>query len=726
MGSGVKWILAVLAILPLGALAQEELTLEDIWHSPKYSSEGVRGFQVLNDGESYVQIDYDKERNLQEINRYSIREGARLETIVSNAALIAGNGEQLNITYFKFSKDEKKLMFLTDIQFIYRHSYSAEFHVYDRETKSLYHSGKSVRYAEFSPDGSKVGYVFENNVYYYDLQSGKDVQVSFDGKENAVINGAVDWVYEEEFSMSRGYEWAPGSDYIAYYRFDESKVKEFSMDMYGTLYPAQERWKYPKAGEDNSVVKVKIFTVKSNSSITCNTGENTDIYLPRIQWTEEPGILAVQRLNRHQNHWEVLMYHVKDGQPKVVYEETNKAWIDVNDELHFSGTSFFFLSEKSGFNHIYRCEYTKNKVSAVTSGNWDVDQFYGYDPETKNVYFSAANESAVRRNLYSLNTEKSRGMQKLNDKAGWNSASFTKGFRYFLHTWSNATTPPVYTLRDAKGAEIRMLQDNFVLRETLKETKLGSFEFGTITTDSAVNLNYFMIKPADFDASKKYPVLFYVYGGPGSQTVKDSWGSSYYLWFNYLASKGYIVISVDNRGTGARGEAFKKKTYLQLGKYEIEDQIAAAKKIATLPYVDAGRIGIFGWSYGGYMASLGITKGADVFSCAVAVAPVTNWRYYDNIYTERYMRTPQENGDGYDTNSPINHVSKIKGDYLIVHGTADDNVHFQNTVEMIDAMIRANVRYDSEIYPNKNHGIGGGVTRLHLFRRISTFLTDNL
>ncbi|HCS21631.1 MAG TPA: S9 family peptidase, partial [Bacteroidetes bacterium] len=314
----------------------------------------------------------------------------------------------------------------------------------------------------------------------------------------------------------------------------------------------------------------------------------------------------------------------------------------------------------------------------------------------------------------------------LSDQKGWNSASFTKGFRYFLHSFSNATTPTTFTLRKADGKLVRLLQENFMLKQTLKETKLGTIEFNTLTTDSGVTLHYSMIKPADFDPNKKYPVLFYVYGGPGSQTVKDQWGGSYYLWFNYLAQEGYIVVSVDNRGTGARGEEFKKCTYLQLGKYEIEDQIAAARTLGRLSYIDETRMGIWGWSYGGYMSSLGISKGNDVFRCAVAVAPVTNWRFYDNIYTERFMRTPQENGENYDVNSPINHVDKIKGAYLIIHGTADDNVHFQNAVEMVDEMIKKNVAFDSEYYPNKNHGIGGGVTRLHLFRRISNFLFINL
>ncbi len=721
-----RWIgiLAFLLLAPLGAIAQS-LNLEDIWLSGKYSSQGVRGFSAMNDGESYVQIDADKERNLLEINRYSIKEGTRIETLVSNAELTDSDGSRLNIRNFIFSDDESMVMFLTDIQSIYRHSYSAKFHVLDRKSGKVYHSEKGVRYATFSPDGKKVAYVDANNLFILDLATEQTTQVTNDGKNNAIINGAVDWVYEEEFSMSRGFEWSNDGAYIAYYRFDESGVKEFSMDIYGRLYPDQEVWKYPKAGEANSVVHVYTYSLANNKSVQCATGDNDDIYLPRIKWTDKANTLSIQRLNRLQNHWEILFADAASGKTEVVYEEKNAAYIDITDNLDFNKGSFIFSSERSGYNHLYQYDYAKKSLKAITKGNWDVDAYYGFDQKKGLVFCSAADETAIERNLYAVNIKNGK-MAKLNTQSGWNTASFTKGFNYFLHNYSNATTPSTYTLRKADGKQVRVLEENFMLKEALKAANLGSIEFNTLTTDSGVTLNYSMIKPADFDTNKKYPVLMYVYGGPGSQTVKNQWQGSYYLWFNYLTQNGYIVVSVDNRGTGARGEAFKKSTYLELGKYEIEDQIAAAQTLGRLSYVDETRMGIWGWSFGGYMASLGISKGAETFRCAVAVAPVTNWRYYDNIYTERFMRTPQENGVSYDANSPINHVDKVKGHYLIVHGTADDNVHFQNTVEMLDAMIQRNVKFDSEFYPNKNHGIGGGVTRLHLFNRISSFLFTNL
>ncbi|MDX5321830.1 MAG: S9 family peptidase, partial [Bacteroidota bacterium] len=638
----------------------QSLKLEDIWYSGKYSAQGVRGFRAMNDGESYVQIDVDKERNLMEINRYSIKEGSRLETLVSNADLLDESGKRISISNFQFSEDETKVMFLTDIAYIYRHSFAAKFHVLDCKTGSLYHSTESVRYATFSPDASKVAYVYENNLMVLDLSNGTISSITNDGKNNAIINGAVDWVYEEEFSMSQGFDWSADGKYIAYYRFDESGVKEFSMDIYGSLYPGQEVWKYPKAGEANSVVNILIYNLEAGKSVKVETGSETDIYLPRFKWTDQAGVLSVQRLNRLQNHWEILFADAMSGNSEVVYEEKNAAYIDITDNLDFVKGSFLFTSERSGYNHIYQFDYKKKSLKSVTKGNWDVDNYYGFDASKGLVYFSAANEKATQRNLFAANIKNGKLIQ-LSDQKGWNSANFTRGFKYFLHNYSNATTPNTYTLRSSDGKKVRVLEENHLLSETLKEAKLGSMEFSSLTTDSGVSLNYFMIKQKDFVPSKKYPVLMYVYVGPGSQTVVDRWQGAYYLWFNYLAEQGYIVVSVDNRGTGARGEAFKKCTYLQLGKYEIEDQIAAARVLSRMDFVDASRMGSWGWSFGGYMSSLGISKGNDVFKCAVAVAPVTNWRYYDNIYTERFMRTPQENGASYDENSPINHVDKIKG-----------------------------------------------------------------
>lgn len=706
------------------AIAQE-IKLEDIWYNGTYNGKGASGFRVMNDGESYALYELG-ENKVPEVNRYSISSRKKVETLFTALQKNrAGETVQLEIRNYEFSQDEKRVLIQTNFQQIYRHSYAAVFHVIDRKEGILYSSDFPVRYATFSPDGQKVAFVQENNLFILDIATQQTQQITMDGLPNMVINGAVDWVYEEEFSMSKGFEWSPDGKYIAFYRFDENGVKEFSMDIYGSLYPQQERWKYPKAGEANSSVTVHVYSLESAKRVQCVTGTGPDVYLPRIKWTDQPGVLSIQQLNRHQNEWTLLFANANDGNTQVVYQETSKTYVDITDNLVFEKGSFIFTSERSGFNHLYRYEISTKKLTPITKGNWDVDAFYGYDSKSNTVYYNAANELPTQRNIFSSHVKTGKQTQ-LNEQAGWNTAVFTKGYKYFLHTYSNFQTPPVYVLRKSNGKQVHELENNQALKEKLAQTSMGTSSFGTLTTDQGVNLHYYQILPPDFDASKKYPVLMYVYGGPGSQTVKDQWSASYYMWFNYLAQKGYVVVSVDNRGTGARGEEFKKCTYLQLGKYEIEDQIGAAKVIGDWAYVDEDRIGIWGWSFGGYMSSLGITKGNEVFKCAVAVAPVTNWRYYDNIYTERFMRTPQENGASYDENSPINHVSKIKGAYLIIHGTADDNVHFQNAVEMVNAMIEKNIPFDSEFYPNKNHGIGGGYARLHLFKRISEYLFENL
>lgn len=700
-----------------------ELTLKDIWSNFSYSPKSVSGFRAMNDGESYVQLHRDTSGEMQ-IRRFSIKDGSDLGKIIG-AKDITWDAGVFDISNFTFSADETKLLFFSNMKQIYRHSYSSYFYVYDLKTTQLIPYEAHCMYPTFSPDGEKVAYVQDNNLFVLEMSTGTSYQITKDGKQNAIINGAVDWVYEEEFSMSQGFEWSPDSKHIAYYRFDESEVKEFSMDMFEGLYPRQERWKYPKAGEANSVVEIYIASYDERSKVKCQTGENADIYLPRIKWTNQSGILSIQRLNRLQNKWEILFVSASDGKSEVVYTEESKTYIDISDNLDFVEGGFYFTSERSGWNHIWFYDLKKKKAKDMTPFEWDVDHYYGYDANTGKIYFSAANETAIRRAVMSVNLKNAK-VQVLSGKAGWNSARFARGFKYYLHTWSNANTAPVYTLCDASGNAIRTLESNEKLNEKLGNTQMGNISFGQLTTADQVTLNYYKILPSNFDASKKYPVLMYVYGGPGSQTVKDAWGGANYMWYNYMANQGYIVVSVDNRGTGFRGEEFKKTTYLQLGKYEIQDQIEAAKVLAKESYVDASRIGIWGWSFGGYMASLGISKGAEVFKTAVAVAPVTNWRYYDNIYTERFMRTPQENGESYDQNSPLNHVDKIKGNYLIIHGTADDNVHFQNAVEMVKAMIAANVRYDAEFYPNKNHGIGGGNTRYHLFTRITDYLLENL
>ena len=734
--------LYVFIFLGLSLNVSAQLTLEKIWNSREYTSRFVQGFNHLNDGTSYCQLDDNPDKS-KSCNRYDIKTGNKVSAIFSTDKMLV-DGQPVVIESYTFSPDEKKVLITNGFEPVYRHSGKSNTYVYDIDNSRLTRiSDKKVMYATLSPDGSKVAYVSDNNLFCFDLAKGKETQITRDGLKNSIINGAVDWVYEEEFSMSRGFEWSPDGEYIAYYKFDESKVPQFSMDIYGKLYPEKETWKYPKAGEPNSRVDVYIHKVGKKKDMRCETGSGNDQYLPRIKWISK-NYLGVQRLNRLQNKLELLSFSYDYPKPDVLLTETNEKYLEVND-MHFTidisqervHKHVYYLSEKSGYMHLWEKTFEESIAKPgkmvpvnmaeqqLTSGNWEIDQFVGIDEKNGLAYFTSGKDNPAERQLYSVNL-KTREMKQITTEPGWHMVNFTYTYEYFTDQYSTMTSAPATVIKDREGKVIRILESNKALNDKLAASNLGKVDFGSFMSSENVKLDYWRITPPDFDPGKQYPVLFFVYGGPGYQTVKNQWGGANYLWYQYLAQKGYIVISVDNRGSGGRGEAFKKVTYLNLGKYETMDYIEAAKYFGSQPYVDKARIGIFGWSYGGFMASSCISKGADYFKTAVAVAPVTNWRYYDNIYTERYMRTPQENAAGYDENSPINHVEKIKGNYLIIHGTADDNVHFQNAAEMVKKMNDSNIPYDAEFYPNTNHGIRGGKTRLHLFTKISSYLERNL
>jgi dipeptidyl-peptidase-4 len=697
------------------SFAQNEITLEDIWTKGSFSAKGVSGFQSMKDGRYYCAQD-DNEN----IIRYSFASGKAIDTLVKSAEL------KLKGFSYSWSSDESKLLLQTNFKQIYRHSFAANVFVFDIKTRKVVQPiTEQVMLAEFSPDATKIAYVKDHNLFCFDLNTGKEIQITQDGKTNAIINGATDWVYEEEFALSKGFYWSPDGTMLAYYRFDESEVKEFGMSMYGKLYPEEYKFKYPKAGEANSVIEIYIYHIPTNKKQKIDIGSETDIYIPRVNWARS-NTLMIQRMNRLQNKLDILLANARNGKSDIIYTEENKAYIEV-PEIHLpaDGKTFILNSEKSGWNHFYQYDFSGKLIRQLTSGNWDVDQFYGIDEKKKLFYISTSEINSTERYVYACSMD-GKTRKQLTKRKGWNSATFNADYSYFLLNQSAIHQPPYYALCDASGKEVRVLEDNQLLKERLTKYDLTTAEITNYKNAYGESLNAFMMKPKIFDATKKYPVLMYVYGGPGHQLAVNRWMGGNYFWYQLLAAKGYMIVCVDGRGTGFKGEAFKKSTYLQLGKYEIEDQIFVAKELGKLPYIDAGRIGIWGWSFGGYMASLGISKGADVFKTAIAVAPVTNWRYYDNIYTERFMRTPQENGKSYDDNSPMNHVEKIKGNYLIIHGTADDNVHFQNAVEMVNTMINKGVKFDSEFYPNKNHGIGGAKTRLHLYERMTRFILEKL
>jgi dipeptidyl-peptidase-4 len=579
--------------------------------------------------------------------------------------------------------------------------------------------------AEFSPDGTKVAYIVNNNIFIKNLLDGAITQVTNDGAKNKIINGTTDWVYEEEFSFTKGFYWSPDSKKIAFLKFDESEVKTYELKYFSELYPEIYRYKYPKAGEDNSKVSLHLYQLENQTTQAIDLGEYE--YIPRLSYSPVDDKLLVITLNRHQNE---LKYHLIDcsgstPNSSVFYIETSDTYLEVDDNLMFleDGKSILRTSGKSGYMHIYQLDFD-GKQKQITDGNWDVVQLKGINPEKQLVYYISAENGASQKDLYvvSLKTGKK---QRLSTQSGTTDAQFSEGMKYYIQVWSNANTPEVYTLHKASGKEIFVLEDNSELKKTMEAYNFSTKEFFTIQGKDTM-LNAWMIKPPNFDPTKKYPVYMNVYGGPGHNMVSDDWDGSNYMYHQLLAQKGYIVIAVDPRGTMYRGEQFKKSTYLQLGKLELEDFVAVANRLKQRTYVDSSRIGIQGWSYGGYMTLLSMTKGAPTFKMGIAVAPVTNWRYYDNIYTERFMRTPKENEDGYDNNSPLNFADKLNGNLLLIQGTGDDNVHPQNSMEMVMALIANNKKFEQFFFPNKNHGIYGGNTREYLFNLITDYTLKNL
>jgi dipeptidyl-peptidase-4 len=701
---------------------QSAITLEDIWKTGKFRSEGVYGIRSLNDGEHYTVLEDG------EVEKYSYETGDPIETVVGVKDLVF-EGDTLKIQKYTFNKYETKLLLATEGKKLYRHSSSYRYFAFDRTSRKLTEltEGEHVFHATFSPASNQVAYVKQNNLFIEDLDSKKTIQCSTNGKKNHFINGMSDWVYEEEFAFTKAFQWSPDGRFVAFYEFNEKEVKEFSMTTYKQqLYPQENKFKYPKAGEENSKIRIYIYDIDKNAKVAVELGEKEDIYIPRIKWTNEASTLSVQRMNRHQNKLELLFADAVTGKTRIVLEERSETYIDITDNLTFlEDNEFIWSSEKDGFNHLYMYDAAGNEKVQLTAGEWDVTDFYGVDAKGKNFFYRSSEEGPTQRHVYSASLNGSF-KRKLTPKKGQNYPQFSQTKEYFINKHSDANTPPFISLINSKGKEIRVLKDNMRLAKTLRDVDAPKKEFFSFTPSHGTSLNGWMIRPNDFDESKKYPVLVSIYGGPGSNTVNDSWGSKTLMWEMMLAQQGYIIVSVDNRGTGNRGRDFKHSTYQQLGKLEVEDYIETAKYLGSLGYVNASRIGMYGWSYGGYMSSLALTKGADYYSMAIAVAPVTNWRFYDSIYTERYMRTPQENASGYDDNSPINHVDKMKGAYLLVHGTGDDNVHFQNTVEMTEALIQANKQFDLYMYPDRDHGIYGNNARLHLFTKMTDFIKKNL
>jgi dipeptidyl-peptidase-4 len=724
----MKKLLFVFLLLNIAyAQNKKEITLEDIFKKSTFVAKERQGLRSLKDGKTYVSIEKDSITGQQYVARNRYEDGRMVDVLFREVDLKFK--DSLLPISTDLSEDESKVLLSKDEEPIYRHSFRANYFVYDLKSKRVMEvsTGGKQMYGTLSPDGTKVAFVRDNNLFITDLIMGNEYQITHDGLLNHIINGGADWVYEEEFSFARAFFWSPDSKKIAYYRFDESEVPEFDLAVYDKLYPTTYRYKYPKAGESNSMVRIQVYDLSSQVTQIMDIGSNTDQYIPRIKWTAVPNSLCILRMNRHQNKLDYLLADIATGQTKVILTRESKQYLDINDDLTFlrNKNQFVLTSDSDGYNHLYLYGMDGKLIQQITKGSWEITQLYGIDEKTGRVYYQSTENSPLRRDVYEIQLDGSH-KKRLSTTEGTTSATFSNDFSYYILNQSDHSTPPHSALYMRSGKLIRMLEDNWALQKLISDYLLSPTELFEMTTSTGVTLNGYMIRPADFDASKKYPVLMYVYGGPGSQQVVDSWSGARNLWFNYLAQKGYIIACVDNRGTGFRGSAFKKETYKELGKYETIDQIEVAKWLAQKNYVDPARIGIWGWSFGGYLSSLCITKGADVFSMAIAVAPVTSWRYYDSIYTERYLQTPQENPVGYDENSPIHFADKLKGKFLLVHGTADDNVHFQNSVLFSEALIQANKSFEQAYYPNKNHGIYGGNTRLHLYQKMTDFILRNL
>lgn len=682
----------------------------------------------MKDGKHYALLKRDSSGT--RIVAYSIRGKHQRTGVLLDGKTLP---TPLSFSSYTFSPDEKKILLTSGEQKLFRRSRRARYYLYDRPSKAFSAVAPyAIRQPRFSPDGKKLAFVFQNNLYIKELQSGRTRQITTDGAENQIINGVTDWVYEEEFAYVRAFEWSPDSKTIAYLKFDERGVAAMHIPIYGPQkqpYPRFLNYRYPKAGTPNPVVTAYYYNLGDRRTSKVDLSAYKDYYIPKLQWTAKADKFAVFIANRHQDKVDFLSVDRRDGRMKRVLTETDPKYIETyNLYIHFlKDNSFVWQSERDGYRHLYYYDAKGHLKERLTRGSRVVTKVYGVDEKRREVYYQSTRDDGINRALCAVKLNGKRA-EKRNRKAGMNDAVFSPDFKYYLNTYSTINSPQVYTLNEARtGRRIRTLEDNRALVKRLKAHKLSEIEYFKIPIPSGERLNAWMLKPPDFDPTKHYPLLMYVYGGPGSQTVLNSWDKrNRDLWFDLLAQKGFIVVSVDNRGTGARGAAFKKMTYLQLGKYETADQLYAAQFLGRKPFIDASHIGIFGWSYGGFMASLCITKGAGIFNSAIAVAPVTNWRYYDSIYTERYMRTPAENPKGYRDNTPLNYAKKLRGHYLIIHGTADDNVHFQNTLQMDEALVQADKRFEMQVYKDRTHALMGGHTRLHLYRKMTRFLLQHL
>ncbi|GAA6241771.1 S9 family peptidase [Bacteroides fragilis] len=733
-----KFIFLFFCLCCLAGFAQggKALDLKEI-NSGKFSPENIYGVVPMPDGEHYTQ------RNAEgtQIVKYSFRTGEPVEVVFDVAK--ARECPFKKFDSYQFSPDGSKILIATETTPIYRHSYTAVHYLYPvkRNDKGVttnnivekLSDGGPQQAPVFSPDGNLVAFVRDNNIFLVKLLYGNsESQVTEDGKLNSVLNGIPDWVYEEEFGFNRALEFNADNTMLAYVRFDESEVPSYTFPLFAGEaprnnalqdYPGEYTYKYPKAGYPNSKVSVHTFDIKSKVTRQVKLPIDADGYIPRIRFTQDPNKLAIMTLNRHQNRFDMYFADPRSTVCKLALRDESPYYINENvfDNIRFYPDNFSFVSDKSGYPHLYWYSMNGNLIKQVTNGNYEVKSFIGWNPDTNEFYYTSNEESPMRQAVYKIDRKGKK--VKLSNQQGTNSPIFSSSMKYFMNKFTSLDTPMLITLNDNTGKVLKTLVTNDKLKEKLAGYAIPQKEFFTFKTTEGVDLNGWVMKPVNFDPSKRYPVLMFQYSGPGSQQVLDKWGIS---WETYMASLGYVVACVDGRGTGGRGSEFQKCTYLNLGVKEAKDQVEAAKYLGGLPYVDKGRIGIWGWSFGGYMTIMSMSEGTPVFKAGVAVAAPTDWKYYDTVYTERFMRTPKENAEGYKAASAFSRADNLHGNLLLVHGMADDNVHFQNCTEYAEHLVQLGKQFDMQVYTNRNHGIYGGNTRNHLYTKLTNFFLNNL
>jgi dipeptidyl-peptidase-4 len=723
------------ALMCLVTLQAQKVTLQDVANGT-YRAQSIQGLKPMLDGEHYTQISKDHKR----IVKYSFKTGKEVATIFDVAT--ARNHKLKSFDNYIMSPDESLILIQTETKPIYRRSFTAVYYIYNvrnRTLEPLSNNGPQ-QVPLFSPDSHQIAFVRNNNIYLIKLLFGNsESQVTKDGEYNKVLNGIPDWVYEEEFSYNRAFDFSADSKMIAYVRFDESQVPMYSFPWYKgmapekteyTTYPGSYDYKYPKAGVVNSKVSVHSFDIKSRVTRKMELPVDSDGYVPRIKFTADPEKLAIMTLNRHQNRFDLYMANPRSAICKVAIRDEAEQYIkeQAYSDITFYPEHIVMMSERDGYNHLYLYTIGGNLVKQITKGEFEVKDFLGWDQKANVFYYTSNEGSPLRTAVYKIDGKGKK--TKLSTRTGTNNALFSKNLNYYINTYSSAQTPTLITLNNNKGQEMVTLLDNKKLKSKTAQLNMPTKEFFSFKTSEGVELNGWMMKPANFNPSKKYPVIMHQYSGPGSQQVLDKWGIGSFgdggMFEAVMCDKGYIMVCVDGRGTGGRGAAFEKCTYLSIGVKEATDQAEAAKYLSTLPYVDGSRIGIWGWSYGGYNTLMSMSEGSGAFKAGVAIAAPTDWRFYDSVYTERFMRTPKENGDGYQASSAISRASKLKGKLLLIHGSADDNVHLQNFMEYSEALVQANIQFDTQIYTNRNHSIFGGNTRNHLMNRVANFFLQNL